>query len=225
MSVFCFSTPWVYNYNKPKKNRALASSAWFYSWVTGIGSPGLHPCSKDTVETLAGEDWVRASSELLHVGRCCIIGTLFKISSCSWLIWSISLGDRILMDRTQLTNSLHKAKHWWDRCSSIQQEEWNPSTHTKLQIGSVFCGLLPWIIANKEGVIFVIHKHKLPAWSLRVIQQTVQIKQPSQLSSKLRIVLKLLYVYWSPYTSKLVDLGSTKITSFSICHSQTNSSR
>lgn len=67
------------------------------------------PCSKDIVEALAGDSWVRASSELLHVGRSCI-GTGFKISSCSRLIRNISFGDRILIDRTQLTNSLQRTR-------------------------------------------------------------------------------------------------------------------
>jgi len=83
----------------------------FYSWLKTWDEMASHPapecaCSRDAEEMLVGEVWVRASSESLQVGRCCA-GTVFKISSCSWLICKTSFGDKILMDRTQLTNSSH----------------------------------------------------------------------------------------------------------------------
>jgi hypothetical protein len=53
-----------------------------------------------------GEVCVQASSELLLAGRCWTGIPVLSISNCSWLICVTSDGDRILIDRTQVTNSL-----------------------------------------------------------------------------------------------------------------------
>lgn len=36
--------------------------------------------------------------------------------------------------------------------------------------------LLPWVISNQKSVILVINKHKLPGSSLRIFQQSFQVK-------------------------------------------------
>lgn len=57
--------------------------------------------------------------------------------------------------------------------------------------------LLPGVITKEENIILTVNEYKLPAWSLRILQQAFKAKHASKLTSQLIIAAKFGDIQWS----------------------------
>lgn len=70
--------------------------------------------------------------------------------------------------------------------------------------------LLPRVVSKEKHIVLPVDKYKLPAWSIRVIQLTLNAEHLTQFLSKFSIIREPGDVQGSPHWSWLVNLNLIK---------------
>lgn len=70
--------------------------------------------------------------------------------------------------------------------------------------------LLPGVVTKEKNIILTVNKYKLPAWSLRILQQAFKAKHVSKLTSQLIIAAEFGDIQWSSKGPWFVNLPETR---------------
>ena len=71
--------------------------------------------------------------------------------------------------------------------------------------------LLPRIVSKEKNIILPVDKYKLPAWSKRVFQLSLNSEHLCQLLPQLMIAAEPGYVKWAPNWTGFVNLWNDNI--------------